>query len=257
MGDLDFGARRVRVDFSRPLPLAIPLDPHGRQPRFFTDEPARSEPMRSGDFTGSVRRGGSCNAEYVRLAPHGHGTHTEGIGHLLPSASPVLETVYPGPAGALLVSLRAGGANGTGLTAADLRAHLDIGWVDGIEALVIRTLPNEPSKAWRDYSHATYPVFEPDAMDLLAGMPLKHLLIDAPSLDPAHDGGRLANHRRWWGLEGDAPRGVEAHRRSVTEMIYVPDSIEDGLYWLHLELAPLVSDATPSRPVLYPLETPG
>ena len=55
-------------------------------------------------------------------------------------------------------------------------------------------------------------------------------------------------------MHGPDQGGGDKRRRSLTEMIYVPDGIPDGLYWLHLELAPLVSDATPSRPVLYPLE---
>ncbi|MGH8034342.1 MAG: hypothetical protein ACREO9_03885, partial [Lysobacterales bacterium] len=86
--------------------------------------------------------------------------------------------------------------------------------------------------------------------------PLRHLLLDTPSLDvPASQS--LDNHRTWWGENPDnLQHGFPPRQRSVTEMIYVPDEIPDGEYWLHLELSALVSDAVPSRPVIYPVETP-
>lgn len=246
------GGRLVRVDFSRPCPVAIPLDPHGRQPRFFSSVPATAEPLLSAGFIGDVRQGGSCNAEQISLAPHCHGTHTEGIGHLLADRPSVHDTVHPGPALALLVSLPGSVGSEPRIERSAVASALDRAWAAGVEALLIRTLPNDADKQRRDYDQSGYPVLAPDAMDLLAELPLKHLLIDTPSLDPARDGGRLANHRRWWGLDGRPTGGVDGRRRSVTEMIFAPDDLADGAYWLQLELAPLVSDATPSRPVLYP-----
>lgn len=254
IGQFSIGARRFRVDFSRPRTIAIPLDPHGPQPRFFCTEPANASPLRTGGFVGDVRLGGSCNAEQISLAPHCHGTHTECIGHLLPDAPAVQEAIAPGPGLALLVSLRDTGGPEPLIEPAEVERALDGAWMEGTEALVIRTLPNEAGKKRRDYDNAPYPVLAPDAMDLLASLPLKHLLIDTPSLDPAQDGGRLANHRCWWGLDGSGKGSPNRRQRSVTEMTFVPDDVPDGLYWLHLELAPLASDATPSRPVLYPLE---
>jgi hypothetical protein len=41
--------------------------------------------------------------------------------------------------------------------------------------------------------------------------------------------------------------------KTITEMIYVRDEVADGLYLLNLQIAPFVSDAAPSRPLLYPL----
>jgi hypothetical protein len=42
-------------------------------------------------------------------------------------------------------------------------------------------------------------------------------------------------------------------RATITELIYVPAEVNDGLYLLNLQVAPFVADAAPSRPVLYPL----
>jgi hypothetical protein len=46
---------------------------------------------------------------------------------------------------------------------------------------------------------------------------------------------------------------VDIYPRTVTELIYAPDPIPDGHYLLNLQVAPLLADAAPSRPVLYPV----
>jgi hypothetical protein len=41
--------------------------------------------------------------------------------------------------------------------------------------------------------------------------------------------------------------------RTVTEMAFADDAIPDGLYLLSLQAPSFITDAAPSRPVLYPL----
>ena len=77
---------------------------------------------------------------------------------------------------------------------------------------------------------------------------MRHLLLDLPSVDPEHDGGALAAHKAFWGLP-DRPR----HGATITELIAVPDTAEDGLYLLNLQTAALENDASPSRPILIKL----
>lgn len=257
-GVIEAHGKRWTVDFDRGCPIAIPLDPHGAQPAFYTTRPANARPLRVGTYHGSVAAGGSCNAETIELTPHCHGTHTECLGHLLPERQAVQDSIYSGPVIARLVSLNPG----PGPTRKDpdrfSRAALEDALGDfrapPVEALVVRTLPNDPARRFRDYLSAPdYPVFGPQAMRWLTGLPLKHLLVDTPSLDPPEDP-RLLNHRSWWGIgEEAASSAIDPAQRSVTEMIFVPDSVPDGLYWLHLELSPVLGDATPSRPVLYPV----
>jgi hypothetical protein len=38
---------------------------------------------------------------------------------------------------------------------------------------------------------------------------------------------------------------------TITDFIYVPNTIEDGEYLLNLMIAPFENDATPSKPILY------
>lgn len=257
---IDCHGARLKVDLGRGSPIAIPLDPHGAQPAFFTQRPANARPLQIGGFVGDVRRGGSCNAETIEFTPHCHGTHTEGVGHLTAERRPVQEAVYGGPVLARLVSLHPGPGPNHGdpdrFSRAALEAALGELRSPPVEALVVRTLPNDPARRVRDYlATPDYPVFGPQAMSWLSAQALKHLLVDTPSLDPPEDGGRLANHRAWWSLDGrPPPPGLDPGRRSVTEMVFVPDEVVDGHYLLELGLGPLLGDATPSRPVLYPAE---
>ena len=41
---------------------------------------------------------------------------------------------------------------------------------------------------------------------------------------------------------------------TITELIYVPDDIPDGLYLLNLQIASFEIDVSPSKPVLYQIE---
>jgi len=265
---IEWRGRQLTVDFTAGRSLAIVLDPHGAQPSFFAGQPASAETLRHEDYIGSVRQGGSCNAEVIHYIPHCHGTHTEGSGHIGEQARPVQEIIYPTPTLARLITLTVTPANDSSehypggaasalplLTLAHMSEQLGRQCLSQVEALLVRTLPNPVDKTRRDYAaQPDYPVFSSEALTWLSKQPLKHLLIDSPSLDPAHDQGRLRNHRLWWGpCAGLEEVGLEPWRRSLTEMIYVPDEIQDGAYWLHLELSPILSDACISRPVIYPM----
>ena len=75
---------------------------------------------------------------------------------------------------------------------------------------------------------------------------IKHILIDLPSVDKEKDNGALLAHKAFWDFNGD--QRLDA---TITEFIYVPDTVEDGLYMIDLQVAPLENDAAPSRPILY------
>ena len=72
------------------------------------------------------------------------------------------------------------------------------------------------------------------------------MLVDLPSVDPEVDAGKLSAHHAFWNYP-DSPR----KHATITEMVYVPDSMEDGNYILNLQIASLQTDASPSKPVLY------
>jgi kynurenine formamidase len=210
------------------------------------------EPVRTEQFTGNVDEGGAVNFRNVYLNPHGHGTHTESAAHILPGAQPPISevlkqywftaqlvTVTPEVySGKDLAHMKPGDAYIGAATLAPLLCH------PAPTALVVRTLPNPPEKLHRDYSHSNPPYFEPQALHLLAKAGVDHLLTDLPSVDRESDEGLLLAHRAWWG-------NTPPYDRTITEMVYVPNEVEDGQYLLNLMLAPFQNDAAPSYPVLY------
>jgi len=47
------------------------------------------------------------------------------------------------------------------------------------------------------------------------------------------------------------PKELILENSTITELIYVPNEIDDGPYLLNLQIAPFTSDASPSRPLLF------
>jgi hypothetical protein len=121
-------------------------------------------------------------------------------------------------------------------------------------ALIVRTSPNDERKLSRIYDGKNMPAyFTTEAMQLIVERGYKHLLVDLPSIDRLFDEGKLANHRTFWNVE-EGSFAVNENTRmgsTITELIYVPDEVEDGPYWLNLQIPPFESDAAPSRPVLF------
>ena len=244
---------RTTYRLGRAVDLAIPLDPHGPQPNAYGAPPATARPYSGEGFTLDTREGGSCNCEAIEFVPHCHGTHTESVGHLTDERFPI-SSVIPEPfLPCSVISVTPHGR--------EIRADAIERATDGLDrvfldAIIVRTLPNSPDKATRRWENGTTPYFTPEAMAVVRGRGVNHLLVDLPSLDPLLDGGRLAAHRVFWDMprgSKEMPRG-EARGRTVTEMIFVPDDVPDGRYLLTIQVPRLVSDTAPSRPVLFFLD---
>lgn len=268
--ELTIRGRRWTVDVRAPQDLAIPLDFDGPQPSFFSRDRAAAEPLRTGGFTGDVTLGAGCNCGVYSFAPHCHGTHTEGVGHVTRDGMPVARLTPVPPNLAILLTVRpeplgthAGARPATDcpedpvITRSALAAAAGPWLTDPWAALVLRTLPNDPAKRHRRYEGSCpAPYFTEDAMRWIVERDVSSLVVDLPSLDRAEDGGALAAHRVFWGLAPGVPEARRARRPHalVTELAYIPDALPDGLYLLDLQVAAFVADAAPSRPVLYPLE---
>lgn len=260
--------REFGVDLSRPATLALELDFHGDQPRHFGAPRADSRPYETPglDFRGSVEQGSSCNCELITLIPHCNGTHTECAGHLTRERLDAWRVVPGGLIPAVLVSLTPEAPGGEGSEPAPqagdrliTRRAIERAWPASVpfapRALVIRTLPNTPDKRARDYTGLNPPYLSQEAAALLVGRGVLHLVVDVPSIDRAHDAGRLTAHRLFFGLPPGAVQLAAAMRpgATVTELAFIPDILIDGAYLLELQVPALSGDAVPSRPLLYAL----
>lgn len=260
---------RYEIRLEAPVSLAIPLDFEGPQPSFFGAPRATATALEVANFIGDTRRGGSCNVAEIRLVPHCNGTHTETIGHIAHGGLSVHEGLRETLFLARLVTVtpcRADQTDESGwspweqddrvITRRALAETFGSNGDGASQALLVRTLPNDAAKRHRDYGTMERPpFFTADALELITECGVQHLLVDIPSLDKMHDQGRLTNHRLFWqAAEAHAP-GTGSHaQKTVTELMYVPNEVRDGLYLLDLQVPAFLSDAAPSRPIIYPLE---
>jgi len=90
---------------------------------------------------------------------------------------------------------------------------------------------------------------------LIVDLGVQHLLVDLPSVDRPLDEGKMTTHHIFWGVpeESHEVDPKNHSKKTITEMIYVANEVEDGQYFLNLQIPNFVADATPSRPVLYKL----
>ena len=235
----------LNIDCNFPLDISIPLrDGLGNVNAFYAP-PLLIEPVRSGDFVGDVLLGGAVNFKNVRLNPHGNGTHTECVGHISRDSYTLNQCLRRFWFRATLISVYPKRMeNGDRIIVAEQISELLEGRCP--EALVIRTLPNDDYKQTMSYSGSNPPYLHHEAARFIAGLGIEHLLIDLPSIDREEDGGGLLAHRHFWRYPHNTRVGA-----TISELIYVPNYIKDGDYWLNLMITALELDASPSKPILY------
>ena len=71
-----------KVDLSKPIDISIPLNGPSPMVTAWYVKPTKVEPVKMGDWVGSVSEGSSVNFNNITFNPHGNGTHTECVGHI-------------------------------------------------------------------------------------------------------------------------------------------------------------------------------
>lgn len=252
-------------DLARPLDISTRLEFEGAQPSAFGIDRATAVAYRSGDWVGDVREGGSVNCFVVTMCPHGNGTHTECVGHIVAQRVCINDILEDTLVSAQLVTvglqvLADSGENYDAphdpgdlvITRRALAAALDAHPI-AARALVIRTRPNHDDKRVAHWSGHNPPYLTNDAMRFVRQLDVKHLLVDIPSVDREDDGGHLTNHRIFW----DVPPGSSSFHNvpsshTITEMVFVPDHVDDGPWIVTIQIPDFALDAAPSRVRLFP-----
>lgn len=251
IAEITHRGRTFKVDLSKPLDLSLPLHEGDGGASAWYVGPVTMEPVKDGDKVYAVKAGAPVNFRNVQFNPHGHGTHTESVGHISPEVHPVGNLLKRYFFTAQLVSLRPetrrapGGRNDAVITLEQLRSVVN---ERPPEALVLRTLPNDTNAEGHKWSGTNPCYLQSTACAWLRSIGVKHLLLDLPSVDREEDGGVLAAHHAFW----DYPNTVDMER-TITELLHVPSSVVDGEYLLEMQVPHMMNDAAPSRPILYAL----
>lgn len=236
-----------KIDLSKGIDLSIPLSNDEKNPLAWYVKPPRFEPVMEDGWIGSVKEGGAVNFRNIFFNPHGHGTHTECLGHITSEIHSINRHLNHYFFQAVVISItpeKRGEDHVITLKQLEgLKAY------KSIEALIIRTLPNSKEKKSKNYSSTNPPFIDVECLEIINYLKIKHLLIDLPSVDKESDGGELAFHHGFWEVPNN-PR----FDRTITEMIFVPEEAFDGEYLLNLQVAAFENDAAPSRPVLFSMK---
>ncbi len=234
-------------DLSKPIDISIPLKASKSNVNaWYIDEP-KIEPEEFEGFTAAVAKGASINFNNIFFNPHGHGTHTECAGHITEEVHSVNKNLKQYFFLAELVTVAPTKQDGD-FVISKKQLQYALGNKKR-DAMVIRTLPNTREKLSMQYSYTNPPYLLEEASIFLKEKGIKHLLIDLPSIDREKDEGLLLSHNAFWNTKGKLRLDA-----TITELIFVPNNVDDGCYLLDIQMAPFENDASPSRPVLYKLE---
>lgn len=239
------------IDLSKPLDISLPLSNTEQNPIAWYIEKPEIEPVRFGDWVGKVSEGSSStNFNNIFFNPHGHGTHTECLGHITREFYSINQCLkqFFFTAEVVSVTPEAQGDDFV-ITKAQIEKALQ-GKVP--EAIIIRTLPNSSDKTSKKYSNTNWPYLLEEAATFIRESAIQHLLIDLPSVDKEHDEGKLLAHKAFWHVKDVNQLNDDARLNcTITELIYVDNKIADGSYLLNLQIVSFENDASPSKPVLY------
>lgn len=242
----------LEIDISSPIDISIHTSSNECDAKAWYVDPVSIEPVRTDAFLGSVKEGGAVNFRNISFNPHGNTTHTESVGHIseeIVNLQRILTkylfkaqviTVEPIEIEKDLSEWVKKGDKVVPLSAFEHRI------AERVDAVIIRTTPNSENKKNMQWSDSNWPYLLPQAAEYIAKNNISHLLIDLPSIDREHDGGKLLAHRAFWNYPENTRK-----KATITEMIYVPDDVKDGLYMLNLQPASFVNDASPCKPVIY------
>ena len=74
--------KNYKIDLSQPIDISLPLsNTLENVTAWYVSKPEFTPVMENG-FVGDVNLGGNVNFRNIFFNPHGHGTHTECVGHI-------------------------------------------------------------------------------------------------------------------------------------------------------------------------------
>lgn len=238
---------KYEIDLSKPIDISMPLKGSNDNVNVWYIGPPKIEPVQSDDWVGSVAQGADVNFNNIYFNPHAHGTHTECVGHITEKVYSINQHLKQFFFLAELITI-APEKLGKDFIISKKQLSFALG-NKNCDAVIIRTIPNTTEKLSKQYSHTNPPYVLEEAAVYLRDKGIKHLLIDLPSIDKEKDDGYLLAHNAFWNTSGKLRMDA-----TITEFIYVPNSVLDGSYFLNLQIAPFENDASPSKPILYKIE---
>lgn len=244
---IQYNKKDYTIDLNDPLDISIEMN--SSSVRAWYQDNISINPVVDEGFIGEVKSGAPVNFRNILFNPHAHGTHTECYGHISEEWVSVSEEISSFFHLTKLITVNPIKQNEDLVITKELLEELIDLENEGVKALVIRTSPNDSSKLTKNYSNSNPPYISAKAMQYIVDLGIDHLMIDLPSVDKENDEGKLEAHRIFWNY----PENIRKHA-SITEMVYIPDTINDGYYFSQIQFPKFNNDASPSRVFLFSLQ---
>lgn len=235
------------IDSKEGVDLSIPISRDSDTVNAYSIPGPIIEPLKLGSFVGSKALGGPVNCENIHFNAHGNGTHTECYGHISNPEKVYLHDClkeYWFKAQVLNV-VPEKDEDGYSIGLSQIESKI----APGVEAIILRTLPNDRNKLVRQYSGTNPVYFSKEFMEYVVSCDIKHFLTDLPSVDKEEDAGALIGHHIFWGYPNNIRKQC-----TISELLFVPDIVKENTYALNLMISGFDSDASPSKPVIYPIQ---
>jgi arylformamidase len=243
---ISYKSKKLTIDLSKPIDISMTLSASKENVNAWYVGKPKIKPVKSGNWVGKVKKGSSVNFNNIKFNPHAHGTHTECVGHITKEFHSINKHLKQFFFLAEVITVAPEKYEGD-FVISKKQLQFMLGNKKR-DAIVIRTIPNTKEKLSRQYSNTNPPYLLEEAAIYLREKGVKHLLIDLPSIDKEKDEGTLLSHKAFWNTDSEARFDA-----TITEFIFVPNSVRDGTYFLNLQIASFENDASPSKPILYKL----
>ena len=251
--ELVINNEKKKADLTRPIDLSLTSKVKNSFKAWYVNE-IQIKVIENGDFVGSVNKGGSVNFKEILINPHGNMTHTESVGHISKQEVFVNKILSKYHFSSQLITISPQEATSdreSGIKHGDF--FIGIEQIKdkispNIQSLILRTQNNYSQLNEKTYNNTNWPYLSKETATYIRDCGIVHLLIDQPSVDKEFDRGKLLAHKAFWNYPNEIDK-----KRTITELIGIPDEITDGIYLLNLSLANIENDASPSRPTIYKL----
>ena len=250
IAEININNENFKVDLNNPIDLSLTSKVEKSFKAWYVDE-IKINPIKNGDFIGSVNKGGAVNFREILINPHGNMTHTESVGHISKEEINVNKLLKTNNFLAQLITIKPQKIINKNKKEVDQIISLKQiknKIIPNIQALIIKTQNNYDELTKKNYNHTNWPFLAESSASYIRTKGIQHLLIDQPSIDKEFDEGKLLAHRAFWNY----PNEIDS-KKTITELIGIPNHVKDGRYLLNLTLANIENDAVPSRPIIYKL----
>ena len=250
IAEININNEKFKVDLNNPIDLSLTSKVENSFKAWYVDE-IKINTIKNGDFIGSVNEGGAVNFREILINPHGNMTHTESVGHISKEKINVNKLLKTNNFLAQLITIKPQKIINKNKKEVDQIISLKQiknKIIPNIQALIIKTQNNYYELTKKNYNNTNWPFLAESSASYIRSKGIQHLLIDQPSIDKEFDEGKLLAHRAFWNY----PNEIDS-KKTITELIGIPNHVKDGRYLLNLTLANIENDAVPSRPIIYKL----